>query len=119
MPELKKIVRPLRAALLAALVIGTAVYLAENGNAVIAGLLVAIPVSLPAIWFIENDKTALRDYAWSFMLGFITYCISVIIFYCLLTKFNFEKKKAIITSMGIWFIMIILVYLFLIKQFQK
>ena len=112
----KKIVGPIRASLLAALVVGTAVYLAENNSPVIAGLLVTIPVSLPAIWFIKNDKSALRDYAWSFMLGFITYCIAVIIFYCLITKLNYDKEKAIITTMGIWLLMIILVYLILIKK---
>lgn len=112
----KKIIAPLRSALLAALVVGTAVYLAENNNPVIAGLLVTIPVSLPAIWFIKNDKSSLHDYAWSFMLGFITYCIAVILFYCLLTKFNLKKKKAIIFAMTAWLIMIILVYFVLIKN---
>ena len=107
---------PVRSALLAAFIVGTAVYLAENNNPVLAGLLITIPISLPAIWFIKNDKSALKDYSWSFMLGFIVYCLAIILFYFLLTKFHYEKKEAIIISMSIWFIMIISVYFILIKE---
>lgn len=116
MVELQKFSRPLRAAVLAALVVGTATYLAENSYAVTAGLLVTIPVSLPAIWFIQRDRKALKEYTWSFLLGFIIYFLSLSLFYYLLSKRNYDKKKAILTSMFFWFVGILFVYFIVLEN---
>jgi len=106
----EKFIGPMKAAMLAAFIVGTATYLADKSNPILAGLLVTIPVALPSIWFIDND-ISLKEYTWSFALGILIYFMVILLFYNLVIHREIDRKKGIIMAMGVWVLIMGFVYL--------
>jgi heme/copper-type cytochrome/quinol oxidase subunit 4 len=100
-----------RASLCAALVIGFSSYLSQTSHPFLAGLLIAIPVALPSLWFIENKNAKdMKEYLRGFAISITIYCIVALFFYYMVVKSNYDKKKMIIFAMMLWFTIILICY---------
>ena len=102
---------PIKAAALAAVIIGVASYLAENSQPILAGIITTIPVALPAMWFLGvKDPQEFKDYTWAFTLGIASYFIAIMTFYYMCAYKEIPKKTAILYAMGLWLGLVVLAY---------
>lgn len=100
-----------RASLCAALIIGFSSYLSQTSHPFLAGLLIAIPIALPSLWFIENKNAKdMKDYLKGFSISITIYCFIALFFYYMVVKSNYDKKKMIIVAMTLWFIIMFICY---------
>jgi hypothetical protein len=98
----------LRGAFIAGLVVGTALYLADNFHPALAGLFATIPIALPTIILLENHQV--KDYAFSLSLGIASYVVAAILFYHLYSRENWVRWKALLVSMIVWVSLACLAY---------
>ena len=90
----------LQGAFIAGLSIGIALYLADHTHPALAGLFATIPIALPSIVMIDDNKV--EDYAFALVLGIASYVLAAFLFYYLYTKQNWVKWKALVVSMLVW-----------------
>lgn len=101
----------LQGSLIAAFMVGLALYLADNSHPALAGLFAAIPVALPTMILLEDSQV--KEYAFSLALGIGSYVIAAFFFYYLYTKEKCVRWKALLASMMLWiFIACLAYYLF-------
>jgi len=98
----------LRGALIAGLVIGTALYLADNSHPALAGLVATIPLALPTMILLEEHQV--KDYSFSLALGVASYVCAAFLFYHLYAKEKWNRWKALLTSMILWITLALLAY---------
>jgi|LakMenEpi03Aug12_release.lakeMendotaPanAssembly.Ray.scaffolds.fasta_scaffold06067_10 heme/copper-type cytochrome/quinol oxidase subunit 4 len=100
-----------RASFCAAVIIGFSSYLSQTSHPFLAGLLIAIPIALPSLWFIENKNAKdMKEYLRGFCISIIIYCIVVLFFYYMVVKSNYDKKKMIILAMILWAVIMFICY---------
>lgn len=102
-----------KAAIFAAIIVGTSNYLATNANPLVAGFLCSIPVALTSMIFLDTSKRKTEDFAWTFCIGNVTYGIIATIFYYLYTFKGFTQKNAVMCSMGLWFVLVTTAFFFI------
>lgn len=106
---------PVRAAIIAAFIVGVATYFAETSRPELAGILATIPVALPTIWLLSDD-VPLKDYMWSFTLGISAYLLAAVLYYYLVAFHSVSRKRGLVIAMGIWLILVLLVYFALAEK---
>lgn len=100
-----------KASLFAACIVGFSNYLSQSSKPYLAGLLIAIPVALPSMWFIENKHPDdLKKYIKGFAISISIYFMLAILFYNMVVKFDHDKKTTIIYLMVLWFILVVVCY---------
>lgn len=110
----------LRASLCAALIIGFSSYLSQKSDPFLAGMLIAIPVALPSLLFIDLDtEDKSKKYITGFFVSISVYFLVVSFFYYNNVMHGYDKKRMIYTSLGLWFIILSLIYLFIVASPNK
>lgn len=102
----------LRGSLVAACIVGISGYLSQKSHPYLAGLLIAIPVALPSLWFIEHKNSKdLKEYVKGFAIGIAIYFAIALFFYYSVVKTDISKKNAIIYSMMLWITLVTMCYI--------
>lgn len=105
----------LRASLCAALIIGTSAYLSQTAHPFLAGLLIATPVALPSLFFIDHPtKEITKEYIKGYCVSITIYFIVVLFFTYNIVLKDHDKKRMIFAAMALWFILFGMIYLLLI-----
>ena len=100
-----------KASIFAACIVGFSNYLSQSSKPYLAGLLIAIPVALPSLWFIENKNSEdLKKYIKGFSISITLYFIVALLLYHMVVKLNYDKKNTIICLMVLWVILVAICY---------
>lgn len=101
-----------RAAIIAALIVGSATYMAERSHPILAGFLAAMPVILITMLFLSvENPLKFKDYTWAYCLGIIIYMFAAMTFYYLYTLKNLKLGTAAAYALGLWITLVFMAYL--------
>lgn len=89
-------------ALIGAITIGFAVYVANHASPHTAGFLAALPVALTTMLFIERKPV--METSKTFALGISAYAVFALLFYSLITQNGWDHRQAIYFCVGGWLI---------------
>lgn len=84
-------------------------YIGNYVDPLLAGLLAGIPIGLPSAYFILNKQKS-KEYVRNLALTTIVLTFVTILFYFTFVKYDFDKNVGITISMGIWLIIVLILW---------
>jgi uncharacterized membrane protein (GlpM family) len=109
-PDLYGVSPYILAAVIAAIISGLAVYIANNSSGYTAGFLFAFPTALVTLFFVKKDK--LHEVTKTFTLGAIAYVsFALIIYYLDNYSFEVEQKSKLLIGLSVWVVITIILFI--------
>lgn len=90
----------IKAAAIAAALVGTAVYVSHTQSAYTAGFIAAAPIALISVMYAPKDKAG--EMSRTVSLGLMAYTVFALLFYALVAQNGWDRRKALIVAMGAW-----------------
>jgi uncharacterized membrane protein (GlpM family) len=86
-------------------------YVGNNLNPVLAGLIGGIPIALPSLYFIKNDRN-IKLVSTTLLVSTLLLFATVVVFYYLrfIRSPGLSKNQAIVQSMLVWLVVTIILW---------